>query len=443
MKPYKILALCIGTFAFSNAFAAPTNAVNIQKLNLEAQTKVQNAQINVNSLLSNDSNDLIVELVDQNTNNASTNGAERRSSIASQKSKFRGKYKQSAGVTVLRDYNALPVTTYRVNNRDTLVALLNDPQVKAVYPNLPNKKMGDVESLPLIKQPQTVANGFDGSGTSVVIADSGLDYHHADFGNCTAVGVPSTCRVIQAFDSAPDDGTLDEGNYHGTNVSGIVANVAPKTKLIGIDVFRADSGYDSDIIAAVNWAVNNAKTYNIKAINLSLGVPGKKYTSECTSSAYTTPFANARNAGVVPVVASGNDGFTNGVSLPACTPGAVRVGAVYDSNIGPAYWRNCTDLTTAADQVTCFSNGGKLVTVLAPGSEIVAAGITQSGTSQASPHVAGSIAILRANNIVPQESIDQTIKRLQTTGKLITDQRNGLTTPRIDLLAATSTLSHQ
>ena len=90
----------------------------------------------------------------------------------------------------------------------------------------------------------------------------------------------STCRVVYSFDSAPDDGTLDDDG-HGSNVSAIVSKVATKTKIIGIDVFRkvrsqgkwVSTAYDSDILAGINWAVNNAQTYNIKAVNLSLGVP--------------------------------------------------------------------------------------------------------------------------------------------------------------------------
>ena len=285
----------------------------------------------------------------------------------------------------------------------------------------------------------------------MAVLDTGVNYLHSDFG-CTAVNSPSsTCRVVYSFDSAPDDGALDDDG-HGSNVSAIVSKVASKTKIIGIDVFRKvrvngqllSSAYDSDIIAGINWAVNNAKTYNIKAINLSLGVPDVKYTSQCSNSSYATAFANARAAGVVPVVASGNDAFSDGISSPACVAGAVRVGAVYDSNIGGVSWGKpvkCTDSTTAADKVACFSNGGSLVTLLAPGAMITAGGYTMGGTSQATPHVAGAIALLRANSVTPTETIDQTINRLRTTGKPITDPRTGLVFPRIDLLAATNGLT--
>ncbi|WP_220385548.1 S8 family serine peptidase, partial [Klebsiella pneumoniae] len=106
-------------------------------------------------------------------------------------------------------------------------ALLNDPNVKAVYPNRINRTT-TTESLPLINQPQANTNGFTGEGSSVAVLDTGVNYLHSDFG-CTAVNTPSsTCRVVYSFDSAPDDGTLDDDG-HGSNVSAIVSKVATKT----------------------------------------------------------------------------------------------------------------------------------------------------------------------------------------------------------------------
>ncbi len=446
-KTFLLLGLCV--FYSSSPMAATLNAIQLkQQLSTAALSKVAKGKIDLNALLNNDSNDLLIEY--EQGASSTTLGQEKRSLIASSKSQFKNKFDRTAGFQTLREFNGLPLGLYRIQNRETLAKVLNDPAVKGVYPNRKNVTT-TLQSLPLINQPQAVSNGFSGAGTSVVVIDTGVNYKHADFG-CTAVNTPaSSCRVVYAFDSAPDDNSLDDDG-HGSNVAGIVAKVAPQTKIIGIDTFRkirvngqwGSTAYDSDILAALNWTVNNAQTYNIKAVNLSLGVPDVKYTSECDESSYRTAFANARAAGVVPVVASGNDGFADGVSSPACVAGAVSVGAVYDSNIGSVSWGNpltCSDSTTAADKVTCFSNGGSLVTLLAPGAMITAGGETQGGTSQAAPHVAGAIALLRANPIRPAETIDQTINRLKATGKPVLDRRTGLVFPRIDLLAATSGLS--
>lgn len=438
-KTLFLLGLC--TILSTTASALPLDSKGAkQQLNQAAKQKVFQGKIDLDALVTNDSNDLIVEYNIPSESVAS--GLERRSYIAANKKNIQSRFNRGVGVQVLRDYNNLPLAFYRISNREALVDLLNDPNVKAVYPNRINQPT-TMESLPLINQPQANTKGFNGTGSSVAVLDTGVNYLHSDFG-CTAVNTPSsTCRVVYSFDSAPDDGSLDD-NGHGSNVSAIVSKVATKTKIIGIDVFRSGSAYDSDIIAGINWAVNNAKTYNIKAINLSLGVPGVKYKSECSNSSYGTAFANARSAGVVPVVATGNDAFPDGISSPACVAGAVRVGAVYDSNIGGVSWGNpvkCSDPTTAADKVACFSNGGSLVTLLAPGAMITAGGYTMGGTSQATPHVAGAIALLRANSVTPTETIDQTINRLKTTGKPITDSRTGLVFPRIDLLAATNGLT--
>nr|WP_314523136.1 S8 family serine peptidase [uncultured Acinetobacter sp.] len=446
-KTLLLISLC--AFYTTTTSAAALDAVQLkQRLSTAALNKVSNGKINVDALVDNDSNDLLIEYDSSATSTAL--GREKRSLIADGKSQFKNKFAKAAGFQTLREFNGLPLGLYRIHNRETLAQVLNDPTVKGVYPNRKNVPT-TMESLPLINQPQAVTNGFTGEGTSVVVIDTGVDYTYADFG-CTAINRPeSTCRVVLSFDVAPNDNSRDD-NGHGSNVAGVIAKVASKTKIIGIDVFRNVSvngqagvtAYDSDILAGLNWTVNNARAYNIKAVNLSLSVYGVKYISECQNSSYSTAFANARAAGVVPVVATGNDAFADGVTSPACVKGAVRVGAVYDSNVGGWTWGNpvkCSDPTTAADKITCFSNGGSLVTLLAPGAMITAGGYTMGGTSQATPHVAGAIAVLRANGVTPSETIDQTINRLRVTGKPITDTRTGLVFPRIDLLAATSGLN--
>ncbi|MEW6486270.1 MAG: PKD domain-containing protein, partial [Pseudomonadota bacterium] len=192
--------------------------------------------------------------------------------------------------------------------------------------------------------------------------------------------------------------------------------------------------YNSVIINAINWCIDNQSTYNIVGINMSLG--GGSYTSPCAGSEFATPVANAKVAGILSSIASGNDAYKNRISSPACVPEAVSVGAVYDANVGKITWSSCTDYTTAADKVTCFSNSAYFLTMLAPGAIISAAGVTMGGTSQAAPHIAGSIAVLKGSGGYPSETPDETVARMTSTGVQITDPWNGITKPRIDLLAA-------
>ena len=335
--------------------------------------------------------------------------------------------------TIERDWEELPLMQVRATTVDAALAMLDRDDVLAAY-DVEQYQLTDAQSFPLINQPAAAAAGKIGAGTSVAVLDTGLDYSRADFGACTAPGVPSTCRVAYAQDFAPSDGSRDD-NGHGTNVAGIVAGVAPGARLIGLDVFTGGGAWNTDIISAINWSIANRAAYNIAALNLSLG--GGSSTSPCSNDAIGVALAAARNAGIAPVVASGNNGYSNAISSPGCAPAAISVGAVYDSNLGGLTYSNCSDPTTAADKITCFSNSASFLTVLAPGALITAAGYTMAGTSQATPHVAGALAVLRA--AFPSETVDQLVSRLTSTGKPITDPRNGVTRSRIDVFAALGT----
>ncbi len=95
---------------------------------------------------------------------------------------------------------------------------------------------------------QTAAAGYTGNGHYVAVLDSGVDYQHADFGSCTAPGVPATCRVAGAYEMAANDGSLDDDG-RGSNVSGIALGVAPGARILNYDVFNptTDSAANIDI----------------------------------------------------------------------------------------------------------------------------------------------------------------------------------------------------
>lgn len=339
---------------------------------------------------------------------------------------------QDSGSRVRARFDHLPVASLDLSTFTDLERLaLHDRSIH--IESIRMLQSSDAESGPLIGQPQAYAAGLTGAGTAVAVLDTGVDYTRAAFGSCTAPGSPSSCKVIYAQDFAANDNLRDDGGHHGTNVAGIVLSVAPATKIIGLDVFNSSGGASSlDILNAMDWVVQNRATYNIVAMNLSLG--GGRYTSPCPSDAMASGLAAARSAGILSAVATGNDAYKNAVASPACGPATVSVGAVYDSNMGPIGWSGCQDATTAADRVTCFSNSASFITMLAPGALITAAGETKGGTSMAAPHVAGAIAAIRS--AFPQDSADEVVARLTSSGEPITDHANGITKPRLSLGAA-------
>ena len=157
-KTLFLLGLC--TIFSTTASALPLDSKGAkQRLSQATKQKVFQGKIDLDALVSNDSNDLIVEY---NIPSSSVpSGLERRSYIATNKKNLQTRFNRAGGVQVLRDYNNLPLAFYRISNREALVALLNDPNVKAVYPNRINRTT-TTESLPLINQPQANTNGFTG-----------------------------------------------------------------------------------------------------------------------------------------------------------------------------------------------------------------------------------------------------------------------------------------
>jgi subtilisin family serine protease len=234
----------------------------------------------------------------------------------------------SGDITLALDYSHLPMATLRLDSLEALSTLLNNPKVVRVYENKQNQMFLN-ESLPLINQPAAANAGYWGGGT-VAVLDTGVDYTNPAFGDCVN---GHDCRVAVAGDFAPDDGQLDD-NGHGTNVAAIVLGVAPGAYIAAIDVFDGPSAPDEVIINAINWAIANQGYYNIVAMNLSLGNSQLHSDTECRDSPYDQAFASAREVGILPIVAAGNEARKNGISYPACAPGAVSVGAVYDDYMG-------------------------------------------------------------------------------------------------------------
>jgi subtilisin family serine protease len=331
----------------------------------------------------------------------------------------------------LRSWQHLPVMHVRVESPEALAALAARPEVSGIWADQPIQMLETAPAnLALINQPQAATAGKVGAGTAVAVIDSGVDYTRAAFGSCTAPGAAG-CKVSFAKDFATDDNLADVAPYHGTNVAAVVLGVAPAAQIISLDVFSGAESSSSTVLDALNWVADNKAKYNIVAVNMSLG--GGKSGVPCTADPLSVAIQNLRSAGVLSAVASGNDGYTDGLAWPGCAASAISVGAVYHTSLGTLVTPRCADIS-AVDRVACFSNSATFLTILAPGVFINAAGITMTGTSQASPHVAGALAVLRA--AFPSESLDETVKRITATGVVVKDQRNHISKPRLDVAAA-------
>ena len=332
-----------------------------------------------------------------------------------------------SGVHETTRFVAMPLSALNITSEDGLLRLANAAQTGGI--GLNERLTTDLnETLPFIGQPAAVAAGLTGLGTVVGVLDTGVDYRRSAFGPCISPGVPVTCRVGWAQDFAVDDGVLDDpGSLHGTNVSGIVLGVAPSTTLAVGDVFSGSVAFASDVVSGLAWLVGlKSSGVNVVAVNLSLGGTAR-FTSNCSDN-YS--FSTLLSFGIQPVVASGNSAFQNGsyfdgISSPACISGAVSVGQQYDHNIGARTWGlgqdQCTDGFTTSNLVVCSSQSAPILTMLAPGTFVTAAGITQSGTSQAAPHVTGAIAGIWS--VRRTSAISEIVRQLRCTGYSVGDTR--------------------
>lgn len=348
---------------------------------------------------------------------------------------------ESRELEVIRTYDSLPVELVVIRSVPALLSLINSRWITGIAADGTNVLFSSA-NLQVINAVTTQSWGQSGAGVGVAVLDGLVDVGNSAFGSCTAAGQTCTVRAQQAF------GSSMATSAHGTNVAGIVLSVAPAAHIISLGVLNNDQTIDdSTALAAINWVVANRETHRIKAVNMSFGRANTHWSNECTMPTILgrNPFQHAfsvlRGLGILPVVSAGNHAvqagrFVNGISLPACTPGAVAVGAVYDSNVGSVQWTNCTDVSTGLDQPTCFSQSSSYMGIWAPGEGITAAGITMGGTSMAAPHVSGAFAVLAANE--PYERLPVLAAALTTSGPLITDGRNSFTKRRLDLSAALS-----
>jgi subtilisin family serine protease len=314
---------------------------------------------------------------------------------------------------------------------------------------------------------QLTPTGFTGAGVRVAVLDTGIDTNHPHLSDdiaaqqCFCDNDPSPqggcCPGNQAVSSSAED---DEG--HGTSVSGIITSssssdpgVARDADIVAVKVLSSTGGGSfSDIAAGLEWVFDNHTALAIKVVNMSLG-DGIEYNdpsvTPCSGSNTANAIAMLHGAGVAVFASSGNEGFDDGISFPACVAEAISVGGVYDASLGSVSWCGnascstilCTDNNTKADDFVCHSNSDELLDILAPNwrTDTTALGGGSGafgGTSASSPYAAAEAALLLEADPSLTPAGIRTL--LQSHGPSVANPDNGLSFPRSDVAAAVSAI---
>ncbi len=346
-----------------------------------------------------------------------------------------------------------------------LAAFAEDPRVDAVVPNRKVHALDLTGSayvhVTAIQPPNT------GAGIGIAVLDTGVDWTHPEF-------APLGTKTIALYDAFHAAGTASyalDDNGHGTEVAGIAGaagvnpaaiGTAPGATVVSVKILDSTgNGTEANITAGINAilaSVANGNPYHIRAANLSLGgyftgsgitgsaaVPQQPCDSQ--DSVMADLFQQLTSANVLPVVASGNGGCTNGVSWPACVSTSLAVGSVYDQSFASVAFsdglqcnaagvKGCTDDNPIPGTVACYTDSGDKLDVWAPTGAIAptkGGGYSSSnasnpyifGTSASAPFASGLVALLAQAS--PGASAATIKAAIRNTGVAITDARNGTT----------------
>jgi serine protease len=241
---------------------------------------------------------------------------------------------------------------------------------------------------------------FDGSGVTAYVIDTGVRINHNEFGK----------RASHGYDFIDNDSDATDCNGHGTHVAGTIGGgdygVAKNVNIVGVRVLGCSgSGSNSGVIAGINWVKDNASGPSVA--NMSLGGGASQATDDAVN--------NAVAAGISFVVAAGNDSRNACNYSPARAASAITVGS-----------------TTSSDSRSSFSNYGNCLDIYAPGSSIKSAWYnsdtatkTISGTSMASPHVAGAVALYLEETPSLSPSQIETMLNQRSTKNKVSDAKSG------------------
>ncbi|GLC28065.1 ricin-type beta-trefoil lectin domain protein [Roseisolibacter agri] len=291
---------------------------------------------------------------------------------------------------------------------EDVAALRADPDVAVVEPDpvvrMAGSQAGATWGLDRIDQASLPLNGTysygnDGSGVTVYILDTGINTGHVEFGG----------RAVAGYDAITSGGGAADCNGHGTHVAGTVGGatygVAKNVRLVAVRVLDCSgNSAGSSLMAGMDWVTRQKQASPSTPMVANMSLVG------AASSSFDQAVQNMINAGVTAVVAAGNSSLDACTVSPSRLPAAITVGA--------------SDQT---DVYASFSNYGSCVDITAPGVVITSSYIgsttataAMSGTSMATPHVAGAAALyLAANRTATPAQVSGALVNNSVTGRIL------------------------
>ena len=322
-----------------------------------------------------------------------------------------------AGLAQNRFFTPEVIASIRAES-DTANVFINNQTVQIEQANPGDNPAFDLIGLTQLRNDSRFA-GLNGSGFSVAVIDTGIDTDHP-------LLAPN---YIGGYDFFDNDADPNDPDGHGTHIAGTIGatdatiGVAPGVNLIGLRVLDDNGGSLTDVEDALEWVLANREQYKITVVNLSLGIGFFGSEAEVQGDILADDIQRLEAVGITVVAAAGNDYFANSgqpnqenLAFPAISS-TLAVGAVWqDGSETNVSWQDGSiDYTTGADRIASFSQRlNSPNVVFAPGAIITSTTLgggigVSAGTSQATPHVSGAIAILQQAS-------------LEFTGRLLTSE---------------------
>jgi len=359
---------------------------------------------------------------------------------------------------IVHQYTAIPALTFwipvtafrnlpmdRYGNRRSPVSGLTDVIVSAEVSGAGTQEENDQSGAGGLSDSRSIVGaqalhtlGFTGDGQRIAVIDSGIDTDHPDFAG-RIIAEACFCYNPDQGDCCPNGdatqsgvGSAEDDHGHGTHVAGICAangtniGVAPEAEIVAVKTIDSDNSFYSfsDQTAALDWLYS--QNLDLTSVNMSLGTFAS-FVGDCDQSASWMLAAyqaveNLRSQGTEVVVAAMNDSKVDELPVPACLSNTQTIGATNDNDVAAS-----------------FSNSSPNVDFFAPGVSILSSSlgggsIALSGTSMATPHMAGGIALVR-QALSDEATAQEIAETIAATSPIVADT-NGNSAPRMDLYLA-------